>query len=154
MADIERLHGLIGDAVDDSQMVLIGRRDLRSNNSWMHNLPLLVKGKARCTAWLHPEDASRLGLADGEDVRVSSRAGSVEIAVEITEDVMPVVVSIPHGWGHGVAGTDMKVAAAHAGTNSNILADDQVIEPLSGTAVLNGIPVQLVAVREGEAALA
>jgi anaerobic selenocysteine-containing dehydrogenase len=154
VADVARLHDALaaesataptgnGASAEELPMVLVGRRDLRSNNSWMHNLPSLVRGKPRCTAWIHPDDATRLGLADGEPARVQSRAGTVEIPVEITEDVMPGVVSIPHGWGHDVAGTGLSVAARYAGTNSNVLADETVIEPLSGTAVLNGIPVQL-----------
>jgi anaerobic selenocysteine-containing dehydrogenase len=127
-------------------MVLIGRRQLRSNNSWMHNLEPLVKGKERCTAHVHPDDAARLGLVDGEPARVSSRAGVVEVPVEVTDAVMPGVVSIPHGWGHDADGVRMSVAAAHAGTNSNVLADEELIDPLSGNAVLNGIPVELVPV--------
>jgi anaerobic selenocysteine-containing dehydrogenase len=129
-------------------MVLIGRRDLRSNNSWMHNLPLLVSGPERCTAWLHPDDAARFGVADGEPVRVSSRAGAVEVPVQITEDVMPGVVSIPHGWGHAVRGVGMQVAGDHAGVNSNLLADETLLDPVSGNAVLNGIPVELAPVRQ------
>jgi anaerobic selenocysteine-containing dehydrogenase len=124
-------------------MVLIGRRQLRSNNSWMHNLEPLVRGKERCTAHVHPDDAARLGLTDGAPARVNSRAGTVEVPVEVTEDVMPGVVSIPHGWGHDVDGIRMDVAAAHAGTNSNLLADETLIDPLSGNAVLNGIPVEV-----------
>jgi anaerobic selenocysteine-containing dehydrogenase len=151
VADVERLHAAMGQAVNGG-MVLIGRRDLRSNNSWMHNLPLLVKGPPRCTAWLHPDDAARFGLADGEPVRVSSRAGELEIPVEITDDVMPGVVSIPHGWGHGGRGVRMRVAGDHAGVNSNILADETLMDPVSGTAVLNGIPVELAPVREPAAA--
>jgi anaerobic selenocysteine-containing dehydrogenase len=147
VADVERLHTAMGQAANGG-MVLIGRRDLRSNNSWMHNLPLLVKGPPRCTAWLHPDDAARLGLADGEPVRVSSRAGELEVPVEITEDVMPGVVSIPHGWGHGGRGVKMRVAGDHAGVNSNLLADETLMDPISGTAVLNGIPVELAPVRQ------
>jgi anaerobic selenocysteine-containing dehydrogenase len=116
----------------------------------MHNLPMLVKGKERCTAWVHPEDAERLGLTDGELARVVSRAGAIEVPVEVTEDVMPGVTSIPHGWGHDVPGVGMAVAERHAGTNSNVLADEMLIEPLTGTAVLNGIPVELAPVRAGE----
>jgi anaerobic selenocysteine-containing dehydrogenase len=126
-------------------MVLIGRRQLRSNNSWMHNLPALVKGKESCTLHIHPDDAERLGLADGETARVSSAAGSLEAPVETTEDIMPGVISIPHGWGHGVEGVRMGVASAHAGVNSNVLADESMVEPLSGNAVLNGIPVEVSA---------
>jgi anaerobic selenocysteine-containing dehydrogenase len=144
-ADVPRLEAALDRGVNGG-MVLIGRRQLRSNNSWMHNLEPLVKGKERCTAHVHPDDAARLGLRDGERARVSSRAGEVEVPVEVTHAVMPGVVSIPHGWGHDVDGVRMRVAAAHAGTNSNALADELLIDPLSGNAVLNGIPVELAPV--------
>jgi anaerobic selenocysteine-containing dehydrogenase len=142
VADVERLRAAL-DRPRNGGMVLVGRRHLRSNNSWMHNLEPLVRGKDRCTAHVHPDDAERLELADGEPARVSSRAGSVEIPVEVTDAVMPGVVSIPHGWGHDVDGIRMGVASAHAGTNSNILADETLVDPLSGNAVLNGIPIEL-----------
>jgi anaerobic selenocysteine-containing dehydrogenase len=129
----------------NGELVLVGRRDLRSNNSWMHNLEVLVKGKARCTLQVHPDDATRLGLADGAVARVRSRVGSVEIPVAVTDGIMPGVVSIPHGWGHGVPGTDMGVAGRNAGVNSNLLADGTLVDPLSGNAVLNGIPVTVEA---------
>jgi anaerobic selenocysteine-containing dehydrogenase len=129
-------------------MVLIGRRDLRSNNSWMHNLPMLVSGPERCTAWLHPDDAARFGVVTGDPVRVSSRAGSVEVPAEITDDVMPGVVSIPHGWGHSARGAQLQVAGDHAGANSNVLADETLLDPVSGNAVLNGIPVEVAPVRQ------
>jgi anaerobic selenocysteine-containing dehydrogenase len=141
VADVDRLHALMGERADG--MLLIGRRDLRSNNSWMHNLPKLVSGPPRCTALVHPDDAARLGLVDGEPVRVSSRVGTIEVPAEVTDDVMPGVVSIPHGWGHDADGVEMAVAREHAGVNSNVLTDEDVLEPLSGTAVLNGIPVEL-----------
>jgi anaerobic selenocysteine-containing dehydrogenase len=114
----------------------------------MHNLPKLVSGPLRCTAHVHPDDAARLGLVDGEPARVSSRVGAIEVPVEVTEDVMPGVVSIPHGWGHGGDGVELRVARQHAGVNTNVLTDGDVLEPLSGTAVLNGIPVELAPVRE------
>ena len=123
-------------------LVLVGRRHLRSNNSWMHNLDVLVKGRPLCTLHVHPDDAHRLGLADGAAARVRSRAGALEIPVEVTENIMPGVVSIPHGWGHDDPASALHVAAAHAGANSNLLADDTV-DPLSGNAVLNGIPVSV-----------
>jgi anaerobic selenocysteine-containing dehydrogenase len=147
VADIDRLQAAMAQHVNGG-MVLIGRRDLRSNNSWMHNLPLLVSGPERCTAWLHPDDAARFGVADGEPVRVTSRAGEIEVPAEITEDVMPGVVSIPHGWGHAGRDVQLRVAADHAGVNSNVLADEMLIDPISGNAVLNGIPVELAAVRQ------
>jgi anaerobic selenocysteine-containing dehydrogenase len=142
VADVERLRAAAGRRTNGG-MVLIGRRQLRSNNSWMHNLEPLVRGKERCTAHVHPDDASRLGLQDGERARVSSRAGVVEVPVEVTDAVMPGVVSIPHGWGHDVDGVRLSVAAEHPGTNSNVLADETALDPLSGNAVLNGIPVEL-----------
>jgi anaerobic selenocysteine-containing dehydrogenase len=140
VADVARLREALAEPVDGG-MVLVGRRDMRSNNSWMHNLPKLVRGKPRCTAQVNPDDARRLGLADGEEAVVRSRAGAIVVPVEVTEDVMPGVVSIPHGWGHDVPGVALGVAGEHAGANSNVLADELLVEPLSGTAVLNGIPV-------------
>src|SRR5205823_4934949 len=120
-ADVARLRSGL-DRHLGGGMVLIGRRQLRSNNSWMHNLEPLVKGKERCTAHVHPDDAERLGLRDGEPARVSSRAGAIEVPVEVTDAVMRGVVSIPHGWGHDADGVRMSVASAHAGSNSNVLA--------------------------------
>jgi anaerobic selenocysteine-containing dehydrogenase len=130
-------------AVDGPGMVLIGRRDLRSNNSWMHNIDMLVRGKPRCTLFVHPDDATRLGLADGGSARVTSRAGEVVAPVEVTDEIMPGVVSLPHGWGHGMRGSRQTVAAEYAGVNSNLLTDETLIDPLSGNAVLNGIPVRV-----------
>ncbi|HEV7677988.1 MAG TPA: molybdopterin oxidoreductase family protein [Candidatus Dormibacteraeota bacterium] len=132
---------------DGAGMVLIGRRDLRSNNSWMHNIDMLVRGKPRCTLFVHPDDAVRLGLADGGSARITSRAGEVVAPVEVTDEIMPGVVSLPHGWGHGQRGTRQTVAAEYAGVNSNLLTDETLVDPLSGNAVLNGIPVS-VAVAE------
>jgi anaerobic selenocysteine-containing dehydrogenase len=146
VADVERLRAALA-RERNGGIVLIGRRQLRSNNSWMHNLPALVKGKARCTLHIHPEDATRLGLGDGDDARVSSSVGSIEVAVELTDGIMPGVVSIPHGWGHNAPGVRLDVARRHAGVNSNVLADESQVDPLSGNAVLNGIPVELAPVR-------
>ena len=125
------------------EMVLIGRRDLRSNNSWMHNVEVLVKGKERCTLHLHPDDADRLGIANGATACVRSRTGEVAVTVEVTDAIMPGVVSIPHGWGHGMDGADLSVAAKRPGVNSNVLADAALFDPLSGNAVLNGITVRV-----------
>jgi anaerobic selenocysteine-containing dehydrogenase len=132
----------------NGHVLLIGRRNLRSNNSWMHNLPILVRGKEACTLHVHPDTAAEHDLADGELAVVRSRAGEVRVLVEVTEDIMPGVVSIPHGWGHDLDGVQMGVAREHAGVNSNVLTDEQTLEPLTGTAVLNGIPVELAPVRE------
>jgi anaerobic selenocysteine-containing dehydrogenase len=124
-------------------LVLVGRRQLRSNNSWMHNLPALVKGKDRCTLHIHPSDAERLALVDGGVAVVSSATGRIEAPVEVTDAIMPGVVSIPHGWGHDAPGVRMRVAAEHSGVNSNVLSDESQRDPLSGNAVLNGIPVEV-----------
>ncbi len=142
-ADVERLRTALSRDHDD--LVLVGRRHLRSNNSWMHNVPALVKGRDRCTLQVHPADAARLALTDGGGARVTSRAGSLAARVEVTDRVMPGVVSLPHGWGHGLAGTRMQVAAAHPGVNSNVLTDEFTIDRLSGNSVLNGIPVEVEA---------
>jgi anaerobic selenocysteine-containing dehydrogenase len=107
----------------------------------MHNIEVLVKGKPRCTLQVHPDDAARLGLRDGAPARITSRVGSVDAPVEVTDAIRPGVVSLPHGWGHGRPGTRLSVAAERAGVNSNVLADHESIDPLSGTSVLNGIPV-------------
>jgi anaerobic selenocysteine-containing dehydrogenase len=150
LADVDRLAATLTD-VDDVDngghgdgFVLVGRRQLRSNNSWMHNVGVLVKGKPRCTMHIHPDDAVRIGLADGDSAKVTSRAGSVVVPAEVTDAVMPGVVSIPHGWGHDLPGVAMAVAEAHAGVNSNVLADELLLDPVSGTSVLNGIPVAVV----------
>jgi anaerobic selenocysteine-containing dehydrogenase len=124
-------------------LVLIGRRQLRSNNSWMHNLPGLVRGSNRCTLQVHPDDADRLGLAHAGTGEVTSGSGTVEVEIEVTDEIMPGVVSLPHGWGHGRPGTRASVAAAHAGVSANTLTDPQALDPLSGNAVLNGIPVRV-----------
>ncbi|HKZ25201.1 MAG TPA: molybdopterin-dependent oxidoreductase [Acidimicrobiia bacterium] len=122
-------------------LVLVGRRHLRSNNSWMHNLEVLIKGKERCTLLMHPNDAFAAGVQDGENVKVSNRTGAVTARVTVTEDIMAGVVSLPHGWGHHVAGTQLSVAARRPGVNSNLLTSAETLDPLSGNAVLNGIPV-------------
>jgi anaerobic selenocysteine-containing dehydrogenase len=144
MADVaERLRPALDR--DSNGMVLVGRRDLRSNNSWMHNIKVLVKGKPRCTLHLHPDDAARIGLGDGDPAVVRSRTGAVTLPVEVTDAIMPGVVSIPHGWGHGLPGVRLAVASEYAGVNSNVLADETLFDAVSGNAVLNGIPVEVAA---------
>jgi anaerobic selenocysteine-containing dehydrogenase len=147
VADVERLRASLTAPRNGDHPVLVGRRQLRSNNSWMHNLPVLVKGKPRCTLHVHPDDADRYELVDGADAEVRSRTGAVVAQVEVTDAIMPGVVSLPHGWGHDVAGTQQRVAADHPGTNSNVLADELLLDAVSGNAVLNGIPVELAPVR-------
>jgi anaerobic selenocysteine-containing dehydrogenase len=131
VADVARLR--VGASKGPDPFVLVGRRTLRSNNSWMNNLPMLVRGPVRCTVHVHPDDAERLGLEDGALARVSSASGEITVPVEVTDAIMPGVVSIPHGWSHA---------------NSNLLADDSRVEAITGNAVLNGIPVELAPVRE------
>jgi anaerobic selenocysteine-containing dehydrogenase len=144
IADLDRLADTVV-ALASRGLVLVGRRDLRSNNSWMHNIEVLVKGKPRCTLHVHPDDASRLGLADGGHARVTSRVGTVDAPVVVTDAVRPGVVSLPHGWGHDRPDTRLRVAGERAGVNSNVLSDHEAMDPLSGTSVLNGIPVTVAA---------
>lgn len=122
---------------------LIGRRDPRSNNSWFHNSHRMVKGKNRCLALIHPQDAKTRQLVDGDIVLVTSRVGSIRIPVAISDEMNPGVISIPHGWGHQMEGIKLSIAQQHAGVNTNILTDDLLLDSLSGNAVLNGIEVSL-----------
>jgi anaerobic selenocysteine-containing dehydrogenase len=124
-------------------LVLIGRRHLRTNNSWSHNVAGLAKGQDLCTLQLHPDDAEARGVSDGGSARVRSRVGEVTVTVEVTDDLRPGVVSLPHGFGHDLHGVELSVARQQGGANSNILTDRHEVDPLSGTAVLNGIPVEV-----------
>ncbi|MFH8977506.1 molybdopterin oxidoreductase family protein [Streptomyces sp. NPDC017890] len=142
--DLPRLrHALTGRA---DGLVLVGRRHLRSNNSWMHNIPALTGGSNRCTLHLHPDDAERLGVRGGEPVRVKGAGGEVTVPAEVTDTVRPGVVSLPHGWGHDRPGTRTSHAATEPGVNVNQLLDGSMLDPLSGNAVLNGVPVELTPV--------
>jgi anaerobic selenocysteine-containing dehydrogenase len=124
-------------------LVLIGRRDVRSNNSWMHNLPVLAKGPERCTLQVHPADAARAGLTQGVQARLSNASGELIVPVELTDDVMEGVVCLPHGWGHDQPGAQLRVAAERPGVNLNALLDERLRDPLSGNAVLSGVEVRL-----------
>ncbi len=137
--DIDRLVEDL--TADDNGLLLIGRRDLSSNNSWMHNLPTLVAGHARCTLQIHPDTAAACGVADGEEAAVTSRVGTVCAPVTVTDAIAPGVVSLPHGWGHDHDDLRLSVAREHAGVNSNILTDEDLMDVPSGNAVLCGIPV-------------
>lgn len=133
-----------GDAVDGSgSLSLIGRRHLRDNNSWLHNAERLVRGKPRCTVLVHPDDAASRGLVQGDDVRVRSRVGEVVLPVEVSDEVMVGVASIPHGYGHDRAGVELAVAARHAGVSINDLTDDRLVDALTGNAAFNGTPVRV-----------
>ena len=144
--DLPRLEKRIDRASEGLQ--LIGRRHLRSNNSWLHNLPKLTSGRNLCTLQINPSDAERLALSEGSTALVASSNGTVEVPVEITKDIMPGVVSMPHGWGHDREGTRLSVARDRPGTNSNLVADEQALDPLSGNAILNGIPVSVRAAQK------
>ncbi|MER7957012.1 molybdopterin oxidoreductase family protein [Streptomyces sp. NPDC096030] len=140
-ADLPRLRAALD--APPGGLVLVGRRHLRSNNSWLHNAPSLNSGSNRCTLHVHPADADRLGLADGKPARIAAEGGALEVEVEITDAVRSGVVSLPHGWGHDRPGTRLAVAEARPGVNVNQLLDGSRLDPLSGTAVLNGFPVEL-----------
>ncbi|ULR49561.1 molybdopterin oxidoreductase family protein [Streptomyces deccanensis] len=141
VGDLPRLRTALRERPDG--LVLIGRRHLRSNNSWLHNIPALTGGTNRCTLHIHPDDADRLGLADGDAVRIKGAGGEVTAPAEVTDVVRQGVVSLPHGWGHDRPGTRMSHAAIDPGVNVNQLLDGSLLDPLSGNAVLNGIPVEL-----------
>jgi anaerobic selenocysteine-containing dehydrogenase len=130
-------------ASSDFDLKLIGRRDPRSNNSWLHNSQRLVKGKNRCLALVHPADASSRQLDDGDLAVISSRVGSISIPISISEEMMPGTISIPHGWGHDAQGIKLNIAAKHAGVNTNLLTDEHLLDSVSGNAALNGVPVSL-----------
>jgi anaerobic selenocysteine-containing dehydrogenase len=138
-ADVPRLAARL-DRHDDG-LVLVSRRHLRSNNSWLHNVERLVRGRDRCTLLVHPDDAARAGLTDGARAEVRSEAGALEVAVQVSDEMMPGVVSLPHGWGHDKPDTRLAVARAHAGVNNNVLAPGRLTDPVSNNAVVNGIPV-------------
>lgn len=138
--DLIRLEASLGRDWAGS-MVLVGRRHVRSNNSWMHNVRVLMKGRNRCTLQVHPDDAERLGLADGAPARVRSRVGEVAIDVEVTDGIRPGVVSIPHGFGQNLPGVQLRVAQEYRGVNTNVLTDETFVDPVSGNVALNGVPV-------------
>jgi anaerobic selenocysteine-containing dehydrogenase len=142
LGDLKRLQLALA-ASANGGLALIGRRELRSNNSWMHNSQRLVKGKERCTLQMHPQDAGARGLRDGQRVRVASRTGMVEAPLELSDEMRPGVVSLPHGWGHQRPGTRLAVASARPGVSFNDLADETLVDPLCGTARLNDVPVEV-----------
>jgi anaerobic selenocysteine-containing dehydrogenase len=138
LADLPRL-----DRTTPTGLVMIGRRHLRSNNSWLHNSERLVKGPPRCTLLVHPDDAAARGLANGSTARVSTASGTIELPVEVTDSMMPGVVSVPHGWGHGKAGVRLSVASRVPGASINDVIDPARIDTLSGTSALSGQPVEV-----------
>lgn len=143
--DFERLVASL-DRDWDTSLVLVGRRHVRSNNSWMHNIKQLTKGKNRCTLQMHPDDATARNLTDGGQATVSSRVGTVTLAVDVTDGIRPGVVSIPHGFGQNMPGVKLDVATAYEGVNTNILTDEYFRDELSGNIALNGVPVVVTAI--------
>jgi anaerobic selenocysteine-containing dehydrogenase len=146
--DVERVKTRFPDVPShhsNGQLLLIGRRQLRGNNSWMHNSERLLRGKPQCTVLMNPHDAAHRHLATGQKVRVRSRVGAIVVPIEVTEEIMPGVVSIPHGWGHDRPGNQLAVAQQHAGESINDLTDNQAIDSLCGTAAFNGTLVEVEA---------
>jgi anaerobic selenocysteine-containing dehydrogenase len=141
VTDVARLRDRL--ARRDGGLVLVSRRHVRSNNSWMHNVEKLVAGRERCTLLVHPDDAARLGLDPRGRARIRSTSGAIEAPVEVSDEMMPGVVSLPHGWGHDRAGTRLEVASRHAGVNNNLLAPGHLVDVPSGNAIVNGIPVEV-----------
>jgi anaerobic selenocysteine-containing dehydrogenase len=125
------------------ELLLIGRRELRTNNSWMHNAPSLVSGRERCVLYVHPKDAQAAGVADGEMVDLESRVHRGPVRIHLTDDMTPGVVSLPHGWGHAASAPWQQVAGSHPGVSANDWTDDQLVESFVGQSVLNGVPVRL-----------
>jgi hypothetical protein len=146
VGDLARLRDRLAEG--RAPLVLIGRRHLRSNNSWQHNIGTLMKGGQRCVLQIHPGDAERIGLAEGDTARISSAIATIEAPVEVTDAVMAGVVSLPHGWGHDLPGARLSLAAQRPGVNSNRLASNDRIDPLSGNPHLNGIPVEVTRLGE------
>jgi len=145
VADLPRLAEWVAETREGG-LVLIGRRHVRTNNSWMHNCKSLVKGRDRATLMMNLAEAERLGLVEGQKVRITTRVGTVEARLECTDDIMPGVVSLPHGYGHAAIAEHMRTAGATPGPNINAVTDDLLLEPLTGTAVLGGVPVVVEAV--------
>ncbi|MBL4634442.1 MAG: hypothetical protein JKY56_11250 [Kofleriaceae bacterium] len=140
LGDIKRLHQHLLSSPDGG-LVLIGRRHLRSNNSWLHNSQRLVKGKKRCTVLIHPKDAEERGITEGAEVVVASRVGEVRLPAQLSDEMMPGVVSIPHGWGHNRKGIRLQVAEVHAGVSINDICDEEFYDTLTGNAGFSGVPV-------------
>jgi anaerobic selenocysteine-containing dehydrogenase len=125
------------------EFLLIGRRHIRSNNSWMHNSHRLVKGKPRWQLLMHPDDLAAQQIQDKSQVRIQSRVGEVVTQVLASDEVMPGVVSLPHGWGHKREGVSLAIASEQEGVSCNDLTDNELIDPVCGNAALNGVPVKI-----------
>jgi len=143
---LSRIEQTLATQPTDGELLLIGRRQLRNNNSWMHNTARLVRGRDRCTLLMHPLDARERGISAGSSVRIASRVGAIEASAELSDEMMRGVVSLPHGFGHGAEGARLRVAAERPGVSVNDVTDDARVDPVSGTSVLNGVAVTVRAV--------
>jgi anaerobic selenocysteine-containing dehydrogenase len=141
VADLARLETELAAPV--AGLVLIGRRQLRSNNSWMHNAPRLMRGPDRCTLMINPRDAQARGIAAGDTVEIRSAVGAITVPAELTDALMPGVVSLPHGFGHARPGVGQTLAAQHPGASLNDLTDPDRLDDLTGNAALSGVPVDV-----------
>jgi anaerobic selenocysteine-containing dehydrogenase len=142
--DVERLLTAREHRRKADSLVLVTRRQMNNMNSWLHNIESLAKGKNRCTLEINPEDAKKSGVNDGGQARVRSLVGEIQVEVSVVDDMMPGVVSLPHGYGHNVPGTRLSVAKKlQPGANFNALTDELLLDELSGTVVVNGIPVEV-----------
>jgi anaerobic selenocysteine-containing dehydrogenase len=152
LADLDRLRERLvaadatAIATEPGELRLIGRRHVQSNNSWMHNVPRLMRGRPRCTLLMHPQDAARRGLHNGELVAIASRTGSVQAPLEVSDEMKPGVVSLPHGWGHHRPGTRLSTAAQQPGASLNDVTDELRVDVVSGNAALSGVLVTVAAV--------
>jgi anaerobic selenocysteine-containing dehydrogenase len=149
LGDLERLERWLGaDEVADArpaELRLIGRRQVRSNNSWMHNVPRLMRGADRCTLLMHPDDAAARGLADGAMVEIASRTGRIRAPLAVSDEMKPGVVSLPHGWGHHRLGTRLATAEQSPGASLNDVTDEERVDALTGNAAFSGVPVTVSA---------
>jgi anaerobic selenocysteine-containing dehydrogenase len=143
LEEFGRLEREMAEPIDADELLLVGRRELRSNNSWMHNVPSLVSGRERCVLYVHPDDAARRGLHDGCAAVLASRVHRGEVRVQVTDEMMPGVVSLPHGWGHAASEQWQRVAGSRPGVSANDWTDDAAFEPVIGQSILNGVPVTL-----------
>jgi anaerobic selenocysteine-containing dehydrogenase len=132
------------------ELLLIGRRELRTNNSWMHNVPAMIAGKERCVLLVHPDDAGRAGVAHGDVAVLESRVHTGTLRVHVSDEMRPGVVSLPHGWGHAASAGWQSVASSRPGVSANDWTDDQEVESIVGQSILNGVPVRLRACRPEE----
>ncbi len=143
LAAVDDAARLLDEPVAPDELLLIGRREVRTNNSWMHNVPAMVTGRDRCVLYVHPDDARAAGTADGDVVVLESRVHRGEVRVRVTDEMRPGVVSLPHGWGHASSAPWQQVAGERPGVSANDWTDDQLVEPIVGQSILNGVPVRL-----------